>query len=84
MKYKGNPVCKKNKSLFLRRTARLGFLRPVQHGRGSIVKQAESFPPLGAVFQFQRVAKLHQHIKNEFLLLIGDSTRCLFYGLKQG
>ena len=74
----------KNKRLFLLLSAGSVFLWPVQHGGGSIVKQAESFPPLGSVFQFQRVAKLHQHIKNEFLLLIGHSTHCLFYGIKQG
>ena len=39
------------------------------------MKQAKGFPALGAVFQIQRVAKLHQHIKNELLLLIGYLMR---------
>ncbi|SCI78242.1 Uncharacterised protein [uncultured Clostridium sp.] len=48
------------------------------------MKQAKGFPALGTVFQFQRVAKLHQHIKNQFLFLIGQSTHRLLYGIKQG
>ena len=48
------------------------------------MKQAERFPALGVVFQFQRVAKLHQHIKNELLLLIRHFTHRLLNSIKQG